>query len=198
MEKYNILIVEDDKNLLIDWKKILEDEGYQVDIAENGKVALDLWENNIYDIILADLRMPEIDGREVVNTIKSRQPNTQIIIISGQGKDDDLIDAINKHVFAYLPKSDIDIDDIIETTAEALKKRDHVLLYLEQMAEKSPDKPILLAGSESYTPRQIYDEVRKGTLFGKQYYDDLKQTLIEVEPLEESVDDILGINGILG
>ncbi len=197
MNKHKIMVVEDDKNILEDLKKVLEHEEYFVDIADNGKTALELWENNIYDLIIADLRIPKIDGSDLIKRIKQEQPLTQIVILSGQGNEGDLINAINKHVFAYLPKP-VDLENVLTATEEALEKRDHVLLYLEQMAEKSPDKPILLAGSESYTPQQIYDEVRKGTPFGKQYYDDFKQALNEFEPLEESVDDILGINGILG
>ncbi|MCP4345665.1 MAG: hypothetical protein GY795_09070 [Desulfobacterales bacterium] len=76
--------------------------------------------------------------------------------------------------FCLSPKP-VDLGKVLKLTEEAL-----FILYLEQMAEKSPDKPILLAGSESYTPRQIYNEVRKGTPFGKQYYEDLKQTLCAI------------------
>jgi len=197
MNKYRVLIIEDDTNLLYDWQQLLEDEGYNVDIAENGKIALELWEKHIYDVILVDLRMPEVDGMDVIKTVKEQQPNTQIIIISGQGKDNDLIEAINKHVYAYLPKSDIGIDDIVNKTAEALENRDAVLLSLDNMAEKSSNKSIILAGKESYSAQRLYDEVRKGTEFGKQFQKEFKNTLTDFEPSQKTASELLDIKGVI-
>jgi two-component system alkaline phosphatase synthesis response regulator PhoP len=112
MVKHNILIVEDDQNILQELKKNLEDEGYDVDPADNGRTAFNLWKKNIYDLVLVDLRIPEIDGRDLIDKIKSRQPYTQIIILSGQGMEDDLIDAVNKHVFKYLKKP-VDLEEFL-------------------------------------------------------------------------------------
>ncbi len=168
--KYRLLIVEDNINLLREWKKILEDEGYLVDMAENGKVALELWQSHIYDLVLVDLRLPEVDGREVINAIKASQPHTQIIIISGQGNDDDLIDAIKKNVYDYISKP-AGLDEIIQAISKSLQNRDPVLISLEQLVKKRPDESILLIGGDAYSPRQIYDEVRKMTPLGKQYYE---------------------------
>ncbi len=198
MDKYRLLIVEDNTNLLREWKKVLEDEGYLVDTAENGKDALELWQRSIYDLVLVDLRLPEVDGRDVINVIKASQPHTQIIIISGQGNGDDLINAIKKHVYDYISKP-ADLDEIIQATARALQKRDPVLVSLEQLTEKNPDEPILLIGRDKYTPRQIYDEVRRMTPLGRQFYEDFLKSLTDFEaPKDEtSVDDLLGIKGVI-
>jgi DNA-binding NtrC family response regulator len=196
MENYKILIVEDEHDILNVWKKKLEHEGYTVDIADNGKTALELWEKNIYDVIVVDLRIPEVDGREVINQIKEKQPQTQIIIISGQGKDNDLIDAINKHVFRYLVKP-VDLEKIIGTIEDAVKERDPVLIALNTLAEKSPDKPMLFVGRKTFTPKQLYNEVRKNTVFGKEFYDEFLKSLTDFEPTEESGDELLGIKGVI-
>jgi DNA-binding NtrC family response regulator len=196
MKKYRLLLIEDDINLLKHWKMYLEDQGYLVDTAENGKIALNLWEDNIYDVILVDLRMPEVDGMDVIKEVKRKQPNTQIIIISGQGKDNDLIEAINNHVFAYLPKSDTDITDIVAKTAEALDNRDYVLLSLDKMAEKDADKTVILAGKESYSAQRLYDEVRKGSDFGNKFQKELKDTLTEFEPSTQTASELLAIKGV--
>jgi DNA-binding NtrC family response regulator len=189
--------VEDDQNILQELKKTLEDEGYDVDSADNGRTALNLWKKNIYDLVLVDLRIPEIDGRDLINKIKSRQPYTQIIILSGQGIEDDLIDAINKHVFKYLKKP-VDLEEVLKVVIEAIKERDIVIISLEQLARKSPDEPILLVGKKSFTPRQLYDEVRKGTSVGKQYHEEFLKSLTDFEPPEKSVDELLDIKGVSG
>ncbi len=197
MGKSRILIVEDDIDILQELQKNLEDEDYDVDTADNGRTALNLWKKNIYDLVLVDLRIPEIDGRDLIDKIKAGQPHTQVIVLSGQAVEEDLIDAINKHVFKYLKKP-VDLEDVLKVTAEALRERDPVVISLEQLAEKSPDKPILLVGKKSYTPRRLYDEVRKGTAVGKQYHEEFLKSLTDFEPPEKSVDELLNIKGVTG
>ncbi|MDM8536882.1 response regulator [Desulfobacterales bacterium HSG17] len=198
MEKYQILIIEDETELLKQWENIFKQEGYDVDIAENGKQALELWEKNIYDLVIVDLKMPEVDGREVINTIKSNQPLTQIIIISGHGDNDDMIDAINQHVYKYLAKP-ADLDEILQAAIDALEKRDPLLRSLEEMAEEDPDKPLLLIGKEKYSPRRMYDEVRTMTPLGKKFHEDFMKSLTELKmPKDDlSVDDLLGIKSVV-
>ncbi|MCP4347450.1 MAG: response regulator [Desulfobacterales bacterium] len=197
MKRYKILVVEDDKTSLEAWKEVLEDEGYYTDIADNGRIATELWENNIYDLIIVDLRIPEIDGRDLINRFKEEQPLTQVIILSGQGKEGDLIDAINKHVFAYLAKP-VDLEKLLEVVAEAIQQRDPVLIALDKLAEKSPDAPVLLVGKKTYSPNQLFNEVRKGTELGKEYHNEFMKTLTDFEPAKETVDELLGIKGIIG
>ena len=194
MDKYKILIVEDNTELLNEWKRVIEDEGYDVDIAENGKVALNLWENNIYDLLLVDLLMGELNGIELIKIIREKQQYIQIIIITGVGVNHKLyIDAINMNVFKCYLKP-VDLDTIVDTVKEALKRRDPVLISLEQLAEENPDEPMLLIGKKNYTPRQIYNEVRKGTSLGNDFYDGFLKTLTDFEkPSEQSVDDLLGV-----
>lgn len=195
MQKNSILIVEDDHDILKEVRKVLEDEGYQVDTADNGQKGLDLWEKNIYDLILVDLRIPGVDGMDLIKKIKKEQPYTQIVILSGQGKDDDLIDALNVHVYKYLPKP-VNFPELLDTLKEALEKRDPVLLSLEKMALKRPDEPVLLVGKKSYTPKQLFDEVRRNTEFGKQYREEFLKSLLDYEHTDETVDNILGMKGV--
>ncbi len=195
MEKHTILVVEDDPNILLELKKTLVDEGYQVDTADNGKDALKLWKQNIYDLVLADLRIPSVDGIVVIDKIKTNQPHTQVIILSGQGNEEDLIVAINKHVFKFLKKP-ADMADVLNVIGEALRERDPVIMSLERVVEKSPDVPILLVGRKSFTPRQLYDEVRKGTAAGNKFHEEYLKTLTDFEPAVESVDQLLGMNGV--
>lgn len=196
MENNKILVVDDDVNITREVKKALEDKNYDIDTADNGKTALKLWKKNIYDLVIVDLRIPEIDGRELIDKIKSQEPRTQVIILSGQGKEEDMINGINKHVFRYLPKT-IDREDLLKAVKDALLERDPVIKSLERLADKSPDEPILLVGKKSFTPKQLYDEVRKETAIGKQFYEEFLQSLTDFEPPTKSIDELLGIKGVL-
>lgn len=196
MEKMRILAVEDDPNILQEVREALEENNYAVDTADNGKTALELWEKNIYDLVIADLRIPEVDGSEVIAQIKTQQPRTQVIILSGQGKEEDMIEAVNHHVFQYLAKP-VDLDVLLKTVADALVQRDPVLISLSQMAEKNADEPILLVGKKSFSPKQLYDEVRRETPFGKQFYDEYLASLTDFTPAHGSIDDLLGIKGVI-
>lgn len=192
MGKNRILVVDDDSNITREVKKALEDINFDVDTADNGKTALKLWQKNIYDLVIADLRIPEIDGRELIDKIKTQQPRTQVIILSGLGREEDMIAGINKHVFRYLSKP-VNRDDLLKAVEDALLERDPVIISLEQLAIKNPDEPILLVGKKSYTPKQLFDEVRKETPTGKKFHDEFLKSLTDFEPLNESVDELLGI-----
>jgi len=197
MNPYRILIAEDDSILLNQLKNLLIGVGYDVDTAANGKEALDLWENSIYDVILLDLAMPDVNGREVLNTVKNEQPFTQIIVVSGQGEKEDLIDAVNAHIYKYIEKGQDLLEEILTSVEEAIRNRHPVLLSLESMVKKGENEPFLLSGNQSYTPKKLYDEVRKNTSFGKQYFKTFEESLIEYIPVDESIDDQLGIKGVI-
>lgn len=196
--KHRILVIEDNRETLHELKDILQREGYDVDAAENGRRAINLWKKNAYDVILADLRIPEIDGREVIETIKDKQPYAQIVILSGQGKEEDWILAINKHIFKYLEKP-ADQDVIISTVAEALAERDPLVLSLERFSIDKPDEPFLLVGKKKLTAKQLFDEVRRGTDFGRNYHKNYKKSLVDFAPLHtsESLEEQLGIKGVI-
>ncbi len=204
-KRYAILVIEDDKDYLAFLAKLLRGSGYDVDTADNGQVALSLWRDKAYDLILTDLRLPKagvepsdlVDGRKLINEIKDRIPYTQIIILSGQGRGVDMIDAINKHVYRYIEKAAEDNDYILRTIEEALRDRDPVLLALENLLDKEQDETIVLSGEHTPTHRQIYDEVKRGTPFGKEYYKGLRDSMIGATTPQESIDDLLGIKGVV-
>jgi len=190
MNNYSILLVEDDENLLSEYQRILNQKGYHVNTANNGREGLNLWKKNIYDLVLADLRMPELDGMELIKKIKKNQPLTQVIILSGEGREGDMFDAVNQHVFNYLKKP-INLPDLLDSISRAISNRDMVLIALEQMVKKSPNQPEILENGQTFTPKRLYDEVRKNTPYGQKFYKSLKTVLTDVEPLNQTIDDIL-------
>lgn len=197
MDKYRILVADDDHDITRELKKNLELGNYDVDTADNGRSAMDLWKKNIYDLLILDLRMPEVDGRELFNTVKHEQPYTQVIILSGQGVPADFIDAVNAHVFKYLKKPKTDLDLILKTVDEAIKMRDPVLLSLDRLSREKPDQPFLSVGKKTLSPKKLYDEVRKHSPLGSRFREEYMRSLTDFEPPEESLSHRLGIKGVI-
>jgi len=100
----NILIVDDDESIRIGCMKTLDDEGYRVKVVENGQECLALMKKESFDVILLDLRMPGIDGMDVLNAIRENDPNSEVIVITGYATIDSAVDAIKKGAYDYIPK----------------------------------------------------------------------------------------------
>lgn len=104
MEKYGILIIEDDESQRNQLARIVHKEGFEVMTAENGRIGLEIFERDHPDIILTDLRMPEIDGMEVMHRIKRSTPHVQVILVTAFGDSDTVITALREGVLDYLKK----------------------------------------------------------------------------------------------
>lgn len=81
--KRNILVVDDEAIVRVSCKRILEPEGFNVDVASDGYEALELIRKNTYNIIITDLKMPKMDGIEVLHWIKKNSPSSKVIVITG-------------------------------------------------------------------------------------------------------------------
>ena len=83
MGKPHILVMEDDQTISAALDMILTEAGYDVDVAETGEDALELFEQKQFDLIIADLKLPGINGMEVIRQIKEKKPKTEVIVITG-------------------------------------------------------------------------------------------------------------------
>ncbi|WP_294186096.1 response regulator transcription factor [uncultured Clostridium sp.] len=99
-----LLIVEDEKQISKVMKLYLEKEGYLVDLASDGKIADELIENNIYDLVILDIMMPYKDGWYLLKKIKSLNSTTQVIITSARGEEDDRIFGLELGADDYMVK----------------------------------------------------------------------------------------------
>jgi DNA-binding NtrC family response regulator len=104
MGKGSILIVEDEMGTREGLKALLQDEEYEVTLAEDGQVALELISDNSFDLVLADLVMPKLDGLELLRILKEEEVPSQIIIITGKGSIDTAVAAIKDGAYDYLEK----------------------------------------------------------------------------------------------
>ena len=99
-----LLIVEDEKQISKVMKLYLEKEGYLIDLASDGKIADELIENNIYDLVILDIMMPYKDGWYLLKKIKSLNSTTQVIITSARGEEDDRIFGLELGADDYMVK----------------------------------------------------------------------------------------------
>ena len=117
-----ILAVDDDQLLRTCIIAFLEDSGYETLEAENGRVALDVFRNEDPDLVLLDLRMPEMDGIELLPILVKESPDTPVIIVSGMGTLDDSIQALRLGAWDYLTKPIHDFALLEHALSRALKQ----------------------------------------------------------------------------
>lgn len=82
----NICLIEDDKMVRESLQRILEKMGHTVTAAHNGRVGLDAVERMSFELLITDIIMPEVEGIEVIRTVKEKSPKTRIIAMSGGGR----------------------------------------------------------------------------------------------------------------
>ena len=99
-----ILVVEDDSDMLLGLKKLLTKEGYEVETSGDGIQASELVRKNFYSIVLLDLKLPGIDGFEVLKLIKETRPDSEVIIITGHGNLDTAIQALKLNASDFITK----------------------------------------------------------------------------------------------
>ena len=114
-------------------KRILEEEGYEVEIALSGKEAFEKMKATPYDIVITDLKMPEIDGMEVLRTFRKDYPEAIIIMITGFSTVETAVEAMKLGAFDYIPKP-FTPDEVSIVVKKAIEKKSLLLenIYLRQ------------------------------------------------------------------
>jgi len=104
MDAKRILIVDDEANMCSIIQEILEDEGYEVRVAENGNEALQTIQKVTPDLIITDINMPCMGGLELLRKVKSLHPNVQFIIMTAFGELETYLNAMSNGAFDYITK----------------------------------------------------------------------------------------------
>ena len=102
--KQVILIVDDEEGLREGLSKLLESEGYAALSAESGEQALEILQQSHIDLVLTDMRMPGMDGIELLKKTRERHPNVGVIILTGYGQIESYIEAMNFGAIEYVSK----------------------------------------------------------------------------------------------
>ncbi|MGE4568356.1 MAG: sigma-54-dependent transcriptional regulator [Bacteroidales bacterium] len=121
MDTTKILVIDDERNIRNTLKEILEYESYEVDTAEDGFEGLELLVQKKYDVAICDIKMPKMDGLEVLDKIMHSFPETPVVMISGHGDIDTAVGAIKKGAFDFIQKP-LDLNRILITIRNAMDK----------------------------------------------------------------------------
>ena len=130
-EKAKILIVDDDENIRKTMKAILEEENYSVDLATNGKEAIQMTNEKMYNLALLDIRLPDIEGVELLQLLKEYVPRTRKIMVTGYPTIQNAVMAINKKADAYLLKP-VDIEKLLQIVKEQLRAQEEERSFSEE------------------------------------------------------------------
>jgi DNA-binding NtrC family response regulator len=131
-----ILIIDDERSIRRALREILEFENFEVQEAENGKEGWEKIQSTTYDIIFCDIKMPLMDGMEVLDEIQKAKIDVPVIMISGHGNIETAVDAIKKGAFDFIEKP-LDLNRILVTIRNA---KDRLFLVEETKSLKSTVK----------------------------------------------------------
>ncbi|MHB8881474.1 MAG: sigma-54-dependent transcriptional regulator [Thermodesulfovibrionales bacterium] len=122
MSKGRILVIDDEDIVRTSCSRTLSPEGYEVKLVKNGFDGFALLEEEPFDLVLTDLKMPEIDGIEILRTIKEKWPAVEVIIITGYQTVDTAVKSIKLGAFDYLEKP-FTPDGLLSSVAKAFTHR---------------------------------------------------------------------------
>jgi DNA-binding NtrC family response regulator len=125
MEEIKVLLVDDEEEFVNSISERLEIRDVKADVAFNGEQALQKVAEDEPNVIVLDLRMPGIDGIEVLRRLKKAHPKIQVIILTGHGTEKDAEQARRLGAFAYLQKP-VEMDTLLETVKRAYTKFKHI------------------------------------------------------------------------
>jgi two-component system, NtrC family, nitrogen regulation response regulator NtrX len=116
-----VLVIDDEKSIRNTLKEILSYEEFEVDMAEDGLSGLDMVKNNKYEVVLCDIKMPKMDGLEVLQKVLDFSDDLPVIMISGHGDIETAVDAIKKGAFDFIQKP-LDLNRLLITIRNALDR----------------------------------------------------------------------------
>ncbi|QTA81834.1 Two component system response regulator/histidine kinase [Desulfonema limicola] len=119
-----ILIIDDEKDILVIFKEMLELQGFHVQTANNGKHGIEVFKSHEFDLVITDIRMPEMDGLEVIKCLKELDRYLEIIVLTGYASVDIAIEALKAgRAFDFFSKPVDNYDVFFNTIRQAIEKR---------------------------------------------------------------------------
>jgi two-component system, NtrC family, nitrogen regulation response regulator NtrX len=152
-----ILVIDDERAIRNTLKEILSYEKYSVDLAENAKQALEMIRNNEYDVILCDIKMPEMDGLELLPLLLDAHPDSPVVMISGHGNIDTAVEAIKKGAYDFIEKP-LDLNRLLITIRNATDKS-NLVVETKNLRKKVGSKYTIIG--ESPAIKRIFDIIDK-------------------------------------
>ncbi|MEJ5264093.1 MAG: sigma-54 dependent transcriptional regulator [Bacteroidales bacterium] len=153
----NILVVDDERSIRNTLKDVLEYEKHTVELAEDGMSALQLIQQKEFDLVLCDIKMPQMDGTELLEKIMQVSPDTQVVMISGHGNIETAVESIKKGAFDFIEKP-LDLNRLLVTIKNALDKTQ--LLTHTRVLKKKVSKGYEIVG-QSEAIRKVLEMADK-------------------------------------
>ena len=126
-----ILVIDDDESIRNSLAAILRDEGYEVDVASNGREALQKSEETVYNLALIDIKLPDMEGIDILTRMKDTVPKVRKIMLTGFPSVQNAIEAVNRKADAYLVKP-VEVEKLLVTIREQLKLQENEKQYSEK------------------------------------------------------------------
>lgn len=152
-----ILIIDDETSIRRTLRDILENEGYAIDDAPDGSEGLKLVKANHYDVVLCDIKMPKMDGLEVLDKILESNSDVPVVMISGHGNIDTAVDAIRKGAYDYISKPP-DLNRLLVTIRNAFEKSS--LVTETKILKKKVSKKYEMIG-DSGSIKKIHEMINR-------------------------------------
>jgi len=162
--KFKVLVADDEESLRGIVKEILTDSGYDVDDACDGKEAMELVRKNSYDVVISDIRMPEVSGIELLEMIKKFNPKIEVIMMTSHASVETAIKAIRLGAYDYLTKPFEDLDiitTVINRTVEKLKLEIKIKELLSELSTKNDEIQSLYKHTTELTTTLKLEEILK-------------------------------------
>jgi DNA-binding NtrC family response regulator len=208
MPKEKILIVDDDPDIVESLQDRLEYYGYDVSVAYNGEEALKKIDDNPPDLVLLDIRMPGIDGMEVLQRITQKYPGMLVVMLTAHGTIDVAVEAMKKGAYDFLEKPTEDIQDKINAifdrkkTEENESKREQLSHVYDEIIGDSPeiitmleqidrvagtDAPVLILGETGTGKELVASALHKNSYRAKKPFEVVQCGAIPKDLLESEL-----------
>ncbi len=183
--KPRILIIDDEKGLRLGSQRLLESEGYSVDTAENGSEGCEKGLKGEFDIAVIDLKMPDIDGLEVLKELKKAKPNMVCFIATAYASYDTAIEATRLGAYSYIPKP-FTPEELLHHIEKGYNHR--VLVLESEKLKQEREARLLELASEKSRLNTIIKSITGGILVINKtgelvYYNDPAIKLLELDEL---------------
>ena len=193
MPKQSILIVDDDVALCETAADIFGEKGYMVDVAYNGEEAEKKFTEKFFNVALLDIRLPDMEGTELLRILRKVRPATEAIMITGYASLESSIVALREGAFAYLIKP-LAMDEVIATVEQVLEKQRSLLAKNEQVIKERVGKEYYRMLSvtdgltELYNHRYFRELLIREVALAKRYSHALSLLMIDIDDFKECND----------
>jgi two-component system, NtrC family, response regulator PilR len=155
----SILVVDDEKSMREFLEILLTQEGYEVTLAESGIKACQVLDKDVFDLVVTDIRMKDVDGIDVLKKSKSVQPGTMVVLISAFATAETAVEAMKEGAYDYIPKP-FKVNEFKAIVQEALLSKERPVEEQETSGGKRRHHFDLLVG-ESEPMKKVYDLIRR-------------------------------------